>query len=154
MLTKITMIQCQKLKSTLRSHSWALYVTSSLPVTTVQLSVDAWHSHTSCTAFGQSRWVNPLPCILLSTLGKSLNILPASKMQAMEAFWKAILEGNCTALGPLTAEWTIVSSVCVFKPCCFASQKKQKNSSDVSWTVSDGINIAWYLAICLFRLDR
>lgn len=28
------------------------------------------HSRTSCAASGQSRRVNPLPCILLSTLGK------------------------------------------------------------------------------------
>lgn len=66
------------------SHG-ALYLASSPPVTTLQLCVEAWHSHTSCVAFGQSRWVNPLPCILLSSLGKSFNILPASKTQAVEA---------------------------------------------------------------------
>lgn len=58
---------------------------SSSPVTTVQLCVEAWHSHTSCAAFGQNCWVNPLPCILLSTLGKSFNILPASKTLAVKA---------------------------------------------------------------------
>lgn len=105
------------------SHG-ALYLASSSPVTTLQLCVEAWQSRTSCGTFGQSRWVNPLPCILLSTLGKSFNILPASKTWAVEALWNAMLEGNCTALCPLTAEWTIVSSVCVSKPCCFASQKK------------------------------
>lgn len=63
----------------------SLCVASNSPVTTVQLCVEAWHSRTSCTAFGQNHWVNPLPCILLSTLGKSFNILPASKMLAMEA---------------------------------------------------------------------
>lgn len=67
------------------SHG-ALCLASSSPVTTVQLFMEAWHSRTSCAAFGQNRWVNPLPCILLSTLGKSFNILPpASKTLAVEA---------------------------------------------------------------------
>ncbi|CAB1438172.1 unnamed protein product [Pleuronectes platessa] len=60
-----------------------------------RLCVEAWHSRTSCTAFGQNRRVNLLPSILLSTLGKSFNILPASKTRAQRT---AILEGN----GPAT----------------------------------------------------
>lgn len=66
------------------THS-ALCLASRSAATTVRLCVEAWHSRTSCSAFAQNHWINPLPCILLSTLGKSFNILPASKTLAVEA---------------------------------------------------------------------
>lgn len=155
MHTKITIIQYQKLRSTLRSHSWA----------TVLCTLPAVHPSQHCSSVWKHGTLTLPASLLVKVAGSThfpvffcqvwekalISFLPPRR-RPWRRYEKPCLRATALRCVP-SRQSELLSPLFVSLNPVVLPQKKQKTCV-VSWTVSDGINIAWYLAICLFRWDR